>query len=327
MKFLKRYIAAENADNCQDYLICLEYYTGDQEVMLKEERFFINFARNALQARTGTPWLAIYGETGMYPLAIQCASRILEFIKHVDTRCKADRLCSPWPYIWKELVKNQNGKGSLWMKRALKWLPQLGEGVIDLQHVNVKETKMVLYKNYKEKWLQSVYQQTEGGSKGKMALIYSIKPNWEQDDYIKSNNIKSTKIIFNVRASNHTLPVERLRYVPVKRENRWCPEETCTGKQIGDEFHFFACPKNKEKITSIWSMISKHPNCAKLMRDNITELTAATMQDDAWSDQWLSKWEYDIRIATETALKLNTSVVIKFLKQIWTPFQLYYTSQ
>ena len=93
-----------------------------------------------------------------------------------------------------------------------------------------------------------IYQQTEGGGRGKMRLMCLLKPEWGQDKYIDSNNNQATKIIFNVRASNHTLPIERLRYIPVPKENRWCPEATCVQREIGDEFHFFTCPKNKEKL-------------------------------------------------------------------------------
>ena len=74
-------------------------------------------------------------------------------------------------------------------------------------------------------------------------------------------------------------------------------------------------------------MVANHPECAKLTQSNITELVLATEQDNAWSREWRDRWEHDMLIAAEAALKLNTLIVVKFLKQIWTPFQFYYTSQ
>ena len=171
-----------------------------------------------------------------------------------------------------------------------------------------------------------MHQSTEGGLRGKMALLYNIKPTWEMESYMNSGNSETVRIIFNFRASNHTMPVERLRYVGVPRNKRWCGADSCRNKHVGDELHAFACPKNRDKIIELWKMIINHPGCADLIRKNVRELLDDTLIPEAWSSDWLVKWEYDIRLAAETCLKLNTKIVVKFLRQYWYPFKLYYTT-
>ena len=53
------------------------------------------------------------------------------------------------------------------------------------------------------------------------------------------------------RLSNHILPIEKLRYSNIKRDERLCP--ICNIKEIGDEYHYLL------KCTN---------NCIEKLRDN-----------------------------------------------------------
>ena len=52
---------------------------------------------------------------------------------------------------------------------------------------------------------------------------------------------KLAKDLSRFRVSNHSLPIEMLRYSNVPREERLCP--LCDTREIGDEYHYiFKCP-------------------------------------------------------------------------------------
>ena len=130
----------------------------------------------------------------------------------------------------------------------------------DLQQINIKALKHRLQACFRESWADSLLNSTQGGTRGKLAFLFKIKPFFAREDYMTQNNRDTSRILFNFRAGNHRLSVERMRYLGLPRHMRLCRHIPCRKQYLtGDESHIFRCPKNRKRLLHIWYTLSIHP--------------------------------------------------------------------
>ena len=77
-----------------------------------------------------------------------------------------------------------------------------------------------------------------------MEFLCEYKRNFKFETYIDNLNFDIRKIVSRFRLSNHILPIEKLRYENVKREERLC--NVCNLNTIGNENHYMLWCQNNE---------------------------------------------------------------------------------
>ena len=79
-----------------------------------------------------------------------------------------------------------------------------------------------------------------------MEFLCEYKRNFMFETYIDNLNYENRKTVSRFRLSNHNLPIEKLRYENIKKEDRLC--EICNLHNVGNENHYMLeCQSNDMK--------------------------------------------------------------------------------
>ena len=108
-------------------------------------------------------------------------------------------------------------------------------------------------------------------NESKIEFLREYKRNFKFESYIDNLNFDNRKIVSRFRLSNHNLPIERLRYDNISREERLCG--ICDQNLLGNENHYMIWCQNyqlmkiREKFLSKVSKIN--PKITQLGENNI----------------------------------------------------------
>ena len=150
---------------------------------------------------------------------------------------------------------------SKWISTVENWLNELGmTDIWKNQRTSInwfkRAVKLRLEDQYKQKWHSQVFE----NEKCKNYRIF--KDNFGFERYLIDLPKCHATRLCNFRTGNHQLPVARLQYEDIPRENRIC---NMCDLEVGDEFHvLFNCNffKNTRKRL-LRERIIVRPNCHK----------------------------------------------------------------
>ena len=153
----------------------------------------------------------------------------------------------------------------------------------------------------------------------KLRFLASVKMTFGRENYIKNLKMKDASVIFNFRASNHNLPIERDRYNEDPNIKRICRK--CDLDQVGDEYHVFVCPFYRSwqvRMANVLCM-NKKINIEKAVEEskivsnynnNINDMEAC--RDIMYGDDGLIRHLF----------ACIPRVFIHFFKNFWSPFHM-----
>jgi hypothetical protein len=196
-----------------------------------------NFLRYVLGVRRSTPLLAIYGETGRFPLKLLFGAAVT---KYANTLFRRDGLSelSPLQAVKLHLLNRANTGISSWLDVVLKASDQQALSAILGGELNTKQWRSEQCERWHQDWIQKVQSDTH-----KLSTYKLFKHSMGLETYlVEVPNVRQRKAICRFRVSSPNFAVERLRYVGTPREQRFCtycqPQE-----QVEDERHvLLVCP-------------------------------------------------------------------------------------
>jgi hypothetical protein len=215
------------------------------DIILKLQLRFYKFV---LKLRLSTPSMMVFGEIGKFPVNVSVKTRTLCFWYKLSNQCFHNGKLSSLIYnclltLYKngsyknkylnfvETTLNELGMSSFW----------LNQGTVNF---NVEWFKNKVKRSLMDQFLQSWYSHVDNDDIFVNYRIY--KTVFEQADYLTILPYNQVLSLLNFRTLNNDLPVNKLRFQSIPRNERICTK--CTLREIGDEFHYlFVCPSFNEK--------------------------------------------------------------------------------
>ena len=205
-----------------------------------------SFLRQLLGVHKKTSNLAIFSETGKYPLSLKIFIHILKYwfrVKNSDNvLLKASKEAN--------LVQDHLGLQN-WHK-MIRFLLKATE-LQDLPSDDVKDAGKII-SLFKQK-IRNMYnnwwsEQMTSIKNKKLNFFYQYKKTFKFEQYLDILPRQVRKYMTRVRTSSHIFPIEVLRYrkPKVEAQNRKCT--ICTEDRVGDEYHYlFNC--SNENISNV----------------------------------------------------------------------------
>ena len=222
------------------------------------------FYKMVFQLRKSTPTLMLFGETGKVPVDVHIKSRVLNYwfrLCHPDYK---DKISS---HIYKLLYKLYINDlyVSPYVNFVKNTLQEIGLNGIWLNQENMnfsplwfkEKVKRCLLDNFVHNWYSSLDNEN-------ILLNYRMfKSSFGQESYITLLPTNLAIKLARFRTTNNVLPINRLRYEDIPRNERLCPK--CMLREIGDEFHYvFCCPYFELKRKAcLPKYFLKRPNAIK----------------------------------------------------------------
>ena len=211
-------------------------------VMELTRRLQRKFYKIVFHLRQSTPTTFLLGETGKAPVDVYIKCRVLNYWLRLSQPENKDKIeCIVYKFIYKMYIYNRYESPYIaFVKKTLQeigmndaWLNQEN---ISLSPVWFKEkVKRCLLDNYIQSWYSTIDQES-------MYINYRMfKPAFGQERYISLLPTNLAIKLARFRTTNNMLPVNKLRFENVPRNERIC--QKCEMNEIGDEFHYlFCCP-------------------------------------------------------------------------------------
>ena len=214
------------------------------DIKLKINNVLYSFIKQILGVTKYTSNIATLAECGKFPLQLKIYVQIIKYWMRLFTsdskymqqlhlgeisKCKDNKMS--WLKIVEYLIDYTDTKKYFGIKEIISKPKKL---------IEIFESKLkTLYKKW---WKENIIKES------KMKFYSEYKKEFRFESYIDNLNWKKRKIVCKFRLSNHILPIEKLRYSNIKRDERLCP--ICNIKEIGDEYHYLLkCTNNSiEKL-------------------------------------------------------------------------------
>ena len=197
------------------------------------ENIQLRYLKSLLSVRTQTPTLAVYAETGRYPLYVRQRLSCIKYWARLERLDKSDILYKCL-MIQKELYSNRQ---SNWYSKVEHILSSYNIVIDDSMscHQMVSRAKVLIYSNEQEKIMTEINDST---MHPKLRTYKLFKSDFRLEPYLTLNlNKKIYTKIARFRCSSHSLKIETGRHerpiLPV--ENRIC--DKCNTNEVEDELH------------------------------------------------------------------------------------------
>ena len=230
------------------------------------ETFHISFLKNLLGVKKSTPNCYIYGELGLFPLAVERKIRAIKYwAKIIDPEYKGPSYIrriytellnlseiSPTDITWVTQVRDTLrtcGMGDIWESQAV---------------VNIKMF-MSLFKQriqdiYRQEWRTEVMETSDN------RLFKHMKVEFQFEKYLEYNSRGLNIAISRIRLGSHYFMIERGRWDRRKPDlaDRKCQNCNC----IEDEFHVLVeCPKySNVRKNLIPNKLKKRPSMFEFLK-------------------------------------------------------------
>ena len=205
------------------------------------ENIHRKFIRQQLGLGTKTCNIAIYGETGRYPLHVIYKVKCIKYWLKLSEmeNCRYTKACYDMQYNLCE-----NGRQT-WASCIKKMLCESGFMIVWLcQSVGDKDAFLFQFRQrITDMWQQEWHS---GLDSPKLRTYITFKTNFVQEKYLSCLNIrKNVKALAKFRCSNHQLQIEVGRHNNISIEKRLCKFCLTKGSNvIEDEFHvLLVCDK------------------------------------------------------------------------------------
>ena len=200
-----------------------------------------SFLRRVLGVSKTTSNFGILSETGKFPIILKAYIQIMKYwVRLLSTKNE---------YAQNTHLSNlqqwKNNKTS-WIKIVdylliytdMKQNINLGL-IISKPNLFIKEFENKILLRYRNFWKYHTSSKRET----KLNFYFKVKKNNYFEKYLDTLKKESREIVSKFRLSNHFLPIEKLRYQKIPREERICP--ICDINEVGDEMHYLLKCKNK----------------------------------------------------------------------------------
>ena len=198
------------------------------------------FLRQILGINKKSTIRGIRAETGKFPLNLNIYVQMVKYwTRLITTESKLMQGAH-----MDNLKRFKEGK-QCWIQPVVYLLKTCGINQIDVTEIIskgnsfTKHIKEKLTEQYKEKWKKEMEEKKEG----KLKFYQELKKNFKCEEYLDTISRADRKAITRLRLSCHTLPIERMRYQTIDRQERKCP--FCR-REIGDEWHYLTKCNNSD---------------------------------------------------------------------------------
>jgi hypothetical protein len=224
----------------------------------------VRFYKLVLGVRVSTPSVMVLGELGKLPLEFNVKLRMLMYWFKIVTSKKGEKF-SHTMYHFHMKLDERNTPESDWVTEVRKLFNELGLTDIYLNQKNLNLSKdsfkLLVEQRLKDSYIQKWYTSVENDAS---CVTYRLfKTEFKTEEYLSNCNFSVAKQLVKFRVLNHNLPVEKLKYSGIERQNRRC--NLCPANELGDEFHYlFTCSFFKEERNLyVKKYYYKHPNVLK----------------------------------------------------------------
>lgn len=202
------------------------------------EKVHTDFLKHILHVKRSTPHIMLYGDLGRFPIHIAIKKRMVGF--WYSLVFNADKLSSIlYKFMYADFSQNNNVYG--WLSYVKSILDECGLSFVWNNQSFVGSKEMLLSKV--EKCLQDQYAQTwhhDIFESNKCINYRMFKTEHKYEPYLDILSPFYVQRLINFRMCNNHLPVEKLRWADIARNDRIC--NICNLRDIGDEFHYlFKC--------------------------------------------------------------------------------------
>jgi hypothetical protein len=210
-----------------------------------------NFIRYVLGVRRSTPLLALYGETGRFPLQLKFSAAV---VKYANTLSRRDCLSqqSPLHAVRLHLSNRVNTGIPSWLDVILKASdPQTVRDVVGGE-LSFNQWRFDQCELWHQDWKVQIQSDTH-----KLSTYKSFKHSLGMEEYLVSvPNVRHRKAICRFRVSSHNFAVEKLRYNRTPREQRLCRYCQPADNVVEDELHvLLVCPAYYAARTALFDLI------------------------------------------------------------------------
>jgi len=231
------------------------------------ENIQLRYLKNLLSVRTQTPTLAVYAETGRYPLYVRQRLSCIKYWARLEHLDKSDILYKCL-MIQKEL---HSARQTNWYSKVEHILSNYDIAVDDCMSCNqvISRAKLVIYTHEQEKIMTGI---SDSAMHPKLRTYKLFKSDFRLEPYLDLNlNKRIYTKIARFRCSSHSLKIETGRHerpiVPV--EHRIC--DKCTSNEVEDELHcLITCNSHHRARSTLFLTVSNFiPDLASLSNPEI----------------------------------------------------------
>jgi hypothetical protein len=200
----------------------------------------LRFLKLLLNVKISTPTCMVLGELGTFPVSLYAKCRLLCFWYKLglDYNFGSNKISVLMLRLCCCLYANTDYKCA-WLKYAEALMNGLGLSDIWLYGSNysLERFKAVAMQRLKDQYLQFWHWEL---FENKVCINYRMfKESFAFEKYLLHVSPGLRSYILRFRLSNDSLPIQKLRYTNVDREDRICT--LCDANEIGDEFHYLFC--------------------------------------------------------------------------------------
>ncbi len=205
-------------------------------------RFQTKYYKRVFNLNKSTPTFLILGELGKFPVDISIKSRMMSFWLKLVSPHNENKLSSiVYKLLHKLYLKAEHRSSYISCIQHILTdigMPSLWETHY-VDNLNPAWFKEKVSRSLKDLFLQRWYSHISSDS------IYTnyrmFKPIFQAEPYLRILPTDCVKALLKFRVLNNKLPVNRLRFEDIPRNERIC--KNCNINEVGDEFHYlFSCP-------------------------------------------------------------------------------------
>ena len=239
-----------------------QFNIEESYMKLHVEKLNSLLCRTMLGVNAKTTKMALYSETGRYPLYIDALVNSVNYLKRLESRNCSNLLIESLQCN-KEMAE-QNV--SCWFSNLQRIMDVINEDVLEDRNTTCRTPHHILKCRFDRYWYEKAFtahnSQANSGSKLRTYQLFKTTIHREEYlDILPNRSMRSAMARF--RVSSHNLNIETGGYLKQATYERVC--NLCSHNVIEDEVHFLAaCPAYKDQRKRLFNTAQK--NCANFAK-------------------------------------------------------------